>query len=76
MVSRNWGNPKDRQTLEYSIVYKIAYKHLIEKIPRRQIAKDLHIDPRIVRSITEAKSHKEHWINSVVELAKAGLLNG
>ena len=76
MIKRQCGNTKDRQTLEYSTVYKIAYKFLIEKIPPRQVAKDLHLEVRLVRAITEAKSHKEHWINSVAELAKAGLLNG
>lgn len=76
MVNRKWSHVKQRQTLEYSVVYMIAYRTLVEKMDVRSVAKELRLKPRQVADIKAAKSHKEHWVNAIAELAKAGLLNG
>lgn len=76
MVSRKWSNVKERQTLEYRVVYTIARKILIDKMDVRSVAKELRLKPRQVADIKSAKSHKEHWVNAIAELAKSGLLNG
>lgn len=76
MAKSRFTPKKEKITLEYSQVLNIAQKVLVDKIPCRNVAKEMLISPRIVTRIVAAMSHREMWIDAIAELAREGKLDG